>query len=222
MSGIEVGTAFVRIMPLLDPSFNAILAGQVSAATGVGGANTKLAASANAATASTKTLAGTQTVSAAAAARIAGAELAVARANLAAATATETLNAAIAKNVGAMEIQALTQKAAIASQAANVAQLRLNSALAGTPARAAKGLVDVWTAGNAARGALIGLSRITPVAVFGLGVMGTAAIAAGLALKAAVSSASDFQSQMNTLQAVTKATDAEMQKLNLVILNDKK
>lgn len=214
MSSVDVGTAFVRILPDTT-QFNAALAAQMSAATGVGGANTKVAASATAAASQTRALAGAQTASAASAARVASAELAVTRATIAATAATEALNAAIAKNAAATEIQTLTQKAAVASQALNVAQLRQAAVLQGASgvgglAKAEKGLVSVGTEANVARGALIGLSRITPVAVFGLGVWGTAAIAAGLAIKSAVSSAADFESQMLTFKAVTQSTDEQM------------
>lgn len=76
--------------------------------------------------------------------------------------------------------------------------------------KAAQGMLSASSEANAARGALIGLSRITPVAVFGLGVIGTAAIAAGLAIKGSVNAAAALEQQLNIFQAVTGATGAEM------------
>lgn len=67
---------------------------------------------------------------------------------------------------------------------------------------------------NAARGALIGLSRITPVTVFGLGLYGSAAIVAGTAIKRAISSTADFEHQLNLLQATTQATNEDMKALH--------
>ncbi len=49
--------------------------------------------------------------------------------------------------------------------------------------RTATATKNLTNESNALRGALIGLSRVTPVTVFGLGVYGTAGIAAGLAIK---------------------------------------
>lgn len=67
---------------------------------------------------------------------------------------------------------------------------------------------------NAARGALIGLSRITPVTVFGLGLYGSAAIVAGTAIKRAISATADFEHQLNILQATSQATTGEMKEIH--------
>jgi TP901 family phage tail tape measure protein len=78
---------------------------------------------------------------------------------------------------------------------------------------AAKGLKETSTAANALRGSLIGLSRVTPVTVFGLGLYGTAGIAAGLAIKTLVSDTANFEKQLNTLQAITQITDDQLQQV---------
>lgn len=107
---------------------------------------------------------------------------------------------------------ALANQAAAAAQAEVAATAGAATAAVGSKkvATAASGFFNLANESNAARGALIGLSRITPVAVFGLGLTGTAAIAAGLAIKGAITSAADFQEELNVLQAVLSATDAEM------------
>ena len=72
------------------------------------------------------------------------------------------------------------------------------------------GLVSAEGESNALRGALIGLSRVTPVTVFGLGLAGTAGIAAGLAFKAAISETADFDHQLSIFQVTTGATAKQM------------
>lgn len=64
------------------------------------------------------------------------------------------------------------------------------------------------------RGSLIGLSRVTPVTVFGLSLYGTAALAAGLAIKGAIKSTADFEHQLYVFQATTGATVDEMQAIS--------
>lgn len=81
----------------------------------------------------------------------------------------------------------------------------------GGAARKASGGMKAATAeSNALRGSLIGLSRVTPVTVFGLGVWGTAALAAGTAIKSATGATADFQHQLYVFQAVTRSTAMEM------------
>lgn len=77
--------------------------------------------------------------------------------------------------------------------------------------QAAKELKKTSTAANALRGSLIGLSRVTPVTVFGLGLYGTAGIAAGLAIKTLVKDTADFEKQLNSLQAITQISDERLQ-----------
>lgn len=113
---------------------------------------------------------------------------------------------------------------ATANQVAAAAELEVagaakvsSAAVTGVGAKkATEGLFQTATAGNAAKGALIGLSRITPVAVFGLGLAGTAAIGAGLAIKSAITSAANFEEQLNILQATTGATAAQMAEISRV------
>lgn len=76
--------------------------------------------------------------------------------------------------------------------------------------KAAQGMLSASQESNLFRGSLIGLARVTPVAVFGLGVIGTAAIAAGLAIKSSIGAAADLEQQLNIFQSVTGATAAEM------------
>lgn len=153
MSGIDVGTAFVRVLPDTR-DFRALLQKQVDAAV----AQVKVPAlSATVNTAGGSVGAGTAAASTAAAA-----------------------------NLGKVEKSAQG---------------------------AAKGLLSANNQSNILRGSLIGLSRITPVAVFGLGAYGTAAIAAGLAIKGAISSAADFESQLNSFQAVTGVSANELDRV---------
>lgn len=76
------------------------------------------------------------------------------------------------------------------------------------------GLKSATGESNALRGALIGLSRVTPVTVFGLGVYGTAGIAAGLAIKGAIKSTAEFEHELNVFQATTGATADEMSRVH--------
>lgn len=76
--------------------------------------------------------------------------------------------------------------------------------------KASSGLKAATAESNALRGSLIGLSRVTPVTVFGLGVYGTAALAAGTAIKYAIGSTAEFEHQLYVFQATTRATAMEM------------
>jgi TP901 family phage tail tape measure protein len=89
-----------------------------------------------------------------------------------------------------------------------------SAATAAASRRASQGLKTLTNESNAARGALIGLSRITPVTVFGLGLYGSAAIVAGTALKRAISSTADFEHQLNVLQATSQATVGQMKAIH--------
>ena len=134
MSSVDVGTAFVRILPDTT-GFRAALAAQVNAATGAG------------------------------------------------ASGAVAANTAIAQSLGGV------QKSS---------------------AKAAQGMLSASQESNLFRGSLIGLARVTPVAVFGLGVIGTAAIAAGLAIKSSIGAAADLEQSLNVFQAVSGATVVEM------------
>jgi TP901 family phage tail tape measure protein len=103
----------------------------------------------------------------------------------------------------------LGQTGANAAQAANTAAAAGNAA-----ATAAKGFQQASTSSNVLRGAIIGISRVTPVAIFGLGVMGTAAVAAALSIRNALIAASEFEQQLNVFEAVTQATGDEMQRVS--------
>ena len=84
----------------------------------------------------------------------------------------------------------------------------------GVARKTASELAAVKTESNALRGSLIGLSRVTPVTVFGLGAAGTAAIAVGTGIKRAIASTADFEHQLNVFAATTGATAAEMVKIH--------
>ena len=151
MSNIEVGTAFVRILPDTK-GFSAALIAEMKVAQA----------------AATKSLVGSSSASTAMAGALAGTTV-----------------------------------------AGKQASASLNGVHAGSK-KAAQGMLSASSEANAARGALIGLARVTPVAVFGLGVIGTAAIAAGLAIKGSVNAAAQLEQQLNIFQSVTGATGAEM------------
>jgi TP901 family phage tail tape measure protein len=124
--------------------------------------------------------------------------------------ATKGVSASISTSLAAAA-SAPNVRNAFASQASSADALTKSIKNAGNAGAAAStGLRAASAESNALRGALIGLSRVTPVTVFGLGVYGVAAIAAGLAIKSAISSTADFEHQLYTFQAVTEATAAEM------------
>lgn len=114
------------------------------------------------------------------------------------------VTAAAAGNVGANTV------AASAVAATNLAQVEKASKGAAT------GLAAASTQSKVLQGSIIGLSRISPVAVFGLGLYGSAAIGAGLAVKGAISSAADFEEQLNTFAAVTGASADELEQIKRV------
>ena len=99
------------------------------------------------------------------------------------------------------------------STAANTAAASLTKAGSASK-KAAEGAESAKLESNALRGALIGLSRVTPVTVFGLGLAGTAAIAAGIAIKSAVGSAAELEHQLNTFQVTTGATADQMKQVS--------
>ncbi len=154
MSSVDVGTAFIRVIPDVS-QFRALLQAEVTAATATVIGNVRV----------NPTLAAVNT---------AGGSVG---AGTAAATAAATANLAKVEKAGDS---------------------------------AAKGLVNARTQSNILQGSLIGLSRISPVAVFGLGLYGSAAIGAGLAVKSAIGSAADFEQQLNTFAAVTGASADEI------------
>jgi TP901 family phage tail tape measure protein len=94
--------------------------------------------------------------------------------------------------------------------AAGTAAAGVRSSAGASAGKAAGGVNALTKESQALRGTLIGLSHITPVTVFGLGLYGTAALAAGLAVKSAIASTADFEHQLNVLQATTGATAEEM------------
>ncbi len=90
---------------------------------------------------------------------------------------------------------------------------------AGAASRAAaKGATVATNEANALRGALIGLSHVTPVTVFGLQAIGVAALASGLAVASAVKSTAEFEKQLNTLQAVTGVSDDQLDEIRKTAL----
>ena len=207
MSGVDVGTAFVRILPDMT-GFNAALTAGVGASSSMAGA----AAGTKAASASSLTLA--------------KANLGVASANATLLKSQMALNAAMNATVVDSEKVALAEaNQAKATAALTVANERLALVQSGAAAtnltsvgsagnKAADGVKAARIEGNILRGSLIGLSRITPVTVFGLTLWGTAAIGAGLAVKSAIKSTAEFEHQLYVLQATTGATADEMKKIS--------
>jgi TP901 family phage tail tape measure protein len=109
---------------------------------------------------------------------------------------------------------------ASAAAAAGTGAGATSAAAAGAAAkRATKDVTGLANSSNAARGALIGLSRITPVTVFGLGLYGSAAIVAGSAVKEMVRSTAEFEHSLNVLQATTNATNEEMELIHQTALD---
>lgn len=156
----------------------------------------------------------------AAAAALAAAETSLAEAQAAAAAATAAHGAAskeaLAAQAALVEVTnalAIAQRRLAISQGASA--LAFNRFARTAPAGAA-GLSAFLDQSNALRGALIGISRITPVAVFGLGVIGTAAIAGGLAISSAVKSAAQLEQTLNVFQATTQATGEQMTEVSQV------
>jgi len=121
-------------------------------------------------------------------------------------TATVAVNPVLA-GAGSATGTSATASVAAASAVRNLKDIDVASR------QASKGLLSASQESKVLQGSIVGLSRITPVAVFGLGVAGSAALATGLAIKASITSFADFEQQLNTFQAVTKATAAEMESI---------
>ncbi len=182
------------------------------ATTVLSGSTSGAATSTAALAASTTELTGATTALTGATVKEQAAALAVTRALEAQRLAEERVTAAQLAGADAARLQALQNKAAIASQATNLSRSRLSAATSPVipPRVGGGGLGTLANESNAARGALIGLSRATPVTIFGLGLVGTSALAAGLAIKSAIKSTADFEHQLNVLQATTDATTEQM------------
>lgn len=216
MSSVDVGTAFVRILPdtrdfraLLQAEVDKAVAQTRATVVSSGGAAAGSAAATTRAVTATESLAAASGVATQQSARQAAAALAVTRATIRQTEAENALTRAIAENADATKIQALTNKSALASESLRVAQLRQIE----STKKVRTGLLSAAQESNALRGSIVGLTRVTPVAVFGLGAYGTAAIAAGLAVKAAVSSTAAFEHQLNIFQATSNATTTEMKQV---------
>jgi len=218
VSGVDVGTAFVTVLPT-PGVFQAALIAQVNAAVVkaqaqitplvVGAAtasNARTGQAAAAATTQTTALANAATLAAGATSTQARAALAVTKALDAEAVANARLASAIAAGTNQQRIQTLTTRAAIATESVRISQLRVQEAA----------VVSSTKNANAARGALVGLSRITPGVVLGLQGIGVAAIVAGLAIKSAITSTADFEEQINTFAAVTGASADEIRRVQQV------
>jgi hypothetical protein len=108
-----------------------------------------------------------------------------------------------------------TAAAATATAAAGAARTAsaANTQLAQSTAQAGKAFATSAEQANLWRGALIGISRVTPVTVFGLGKIGTVAIAASLALRQSFLATAQLEEELNVFQAVTQATDDQMRRV---------
>lgn len=122
------------------------------------------------------------------------------------------LQAEVNKAVKAIKVPVIKAQVSAAGVAGSTAARNAAGGSAGgTISKATKDIEGTTKASNALRGSLIGLSRVTPVTIFGLGLYGTAAAGAGLAIKSAISATADFEKQLNTLQAVTRISDQELE-----------
>jgi TP901 family phage tail tape measure protein len=142
---------------------------------------------------------------------LANAHAAVASSDAAVARATQAYNLALAKEGVDAErtvVALSTLTAATARQTAANERLAFTSSGPGSA-----GFFQTQKGANAARGALIGLSRITPLTVFGLQATGVAAIIAGAAIARSISSAAEFEKQLNTFQAVTGVTADQLSRV---------
>lgn len=120
------------------------------------------------------------------------------------------LQSEVNRAVKAVTVPTIKANIATNAAAASVANAGVRSSTGGAARAAAKETGILANQSNILRGSLIGLSRVTPVTVFGLTIYGTAALAAGVAIKAAIRSTADFEHQLNVLQATTGATVLEM------------
>lgn len=166
-------------------------------------ANEALAASTASAAAGTETLSlaeasGTQQTAARAAA-----VLALTRALDRQAAAEARLTAAVGAGAAQAEIATLTTNLSRASEATNVARLRLDEF--------GKSSVSAGTRSDLLQGSIVGLSRVTAISALGLTAWSAAAVAAGLSLRSAIASTADFEHQLNVFQGTTNATAEEMQ-----------
>jgi TP901 family phage tail tape measure protein len=84
------------------------------------------------------------------------------------------------------------------------------NAVADAGTKGGRGMRQLSDQSNIARGSIIGLARVTPVAIFGLGVAGTAAVAAAIGFREAISEAANFEQQLNIFRVVSEATAADM------------
>lgn len=101
-----------------------------------------------------------------------------------------------------------TQLQAVNSSAAAAATGISTVGTAGT--KAAKGVQEATAGTNALRGALIGVSRVTPVTVFGLGAVGFASLLGATAVFKSAEAFATLQDELNVFQATTQATAEEM------------
>ena len=240
MSSVDVGTAFVRVLPMPN-QFTAALIVEVNAAVlkaqaavkpivvpvvttgslaGVVGGGAAAAAAVEA-----EVLAGATSAAAVSAFELARSANAVAVAELNQIKTQIALNVALGVTADEALVVALaeanlaqkTTAAALAVEKLALAQAG-GTAAAGrySAATAAAGTSTGHAARNAsiAQGSLIGLTRVSGISALGLTVYSAAAVAVGLSLRAAISSAAKFESQMNTFQAVTKATDEQMKQVS--------
>lgn len=125
------------------------------------------------------------------------------------------LQAQVNAAVAALKVPPITVPVTAAGGRGGAAAAAAGAAVppAVVPPSVTKGLKGLALDSNAARGALIGLSHVTPVTVFGLQPIGVAALAAGLAITKAIKSTADFEHQLNVFRATTGATADEMKQV---------
>lgn len=151
-------------------------------------------------------------------AALATSQLGLAGSAVTAADAEGTLSLALrvagvrAGEAAAANVLLATSQLELAATSRSVAVI--GSTVAASAKRGSAGLSTLANDSNIARGALIGLARVTPVAVFGLGVAGTAAIAAAVGFREAISLSAQFEKQLNVFAIVSEATAAQMQEVS--------
>jgi len=123
------------------------------------------------------------------------------------------LQAEVNRAVNAITVPTIRANVAATAAAAGVASGNVAAAGSAAAAQARRNTQSLVDESNALRGSLIGISRVTPVTVFGLGLIGTAAAGAALAARKAVIATADFETQLNTFQAVTGVTADELDRV---------
>jgi TP901 family phage tail tape measure protein len=118
-----------------------------------------------------------------------------------------TLQREVTRAIGALKVPPVVVPVVVGggkSAAATTAAASATASLGPAGKKAAAGMAAANTEANALRGLAIGISRVTPVTVFGLGLLGTVGIAVGLAIKEALPATSALDAA-NAMTELVKA-----------------